>query len=46
METNHGDVAWAAGAIFIQICVALDTPGWAVLSNNASPVELVKAKDA
>jgi len=26
MEANHGDVAWAAGAIFIQICVALETP--------------------
>jgi len=46
MEANHGDVAWAAGAIFIQICVALETPGWAVLSKNAAPVELVEANGA
>ena len=46
MEANHGDVAWVVGAIFIQICVALETPGWAVLSKNAGPVELVEENDA
>jgi len=36
----------AAGAIFIQICVTLETPKWTVLSKNAGPVELVEANDA
>jgi len=46
MEANHGDVAWVVGAIFIQICVALETPGWVVLSKNTGPVELVEANEA
>jgi len=31
---------------FIQICVTLETPRWAVLSKNAGPVELVEANVA
>ena len=50
MTSDHAnqprDVAWAAGAIFIQICVTLETPGWAVLPKNAGPVELVDANVA
>jgi len=46
MEANHRYVGWVAGAIFIQICVALETPRWAVLSKNAAPVELVEANSA
>ena len=46
MEANHGDVAWEVGAIFIQICVALETPRWTVLSKDEGPVELVEGNGA